>query len=227
MLIPTTLDVDVSDGKAVDDEQQQLPEPEKDEKTVSIPKQPSATAGMWLLTPMWGQSRGNASDFSDMAFYDGGFPLLTTLFKAIKSIKLCSDGDTEYPMFTNYTITFLPEGKVSNPKQAGYVLGVEQKELVLSDLESVKSISLGRRRPPGGGRIYETYISFISVATENNTISVGKSAESQMFYFTVPTGWRFAGFYGRITGTSPLFEKYTNRNRYGINSLGFILASLD
>lgn len=54
MVISTTLDVDVSDGKAVNDngsatrEQEKVSdsEPKKDEKSASVPKQPRETAGM-------------------------------------------------------------------------------------------------------------------------------------------------------------------------------------
>lgn len=142
-------------------------------------ERPSATAGMWLFTPIWGGLDGiKPSDLNDML--DSGFPVETMPFRVIQSIKLRSDGDTENPMFTNYSIEYLHESlsetKVSNPQKAGYVLGVEERDLTVSDLQSLKSASLGRRMRPGGGILY---ISFISVATENKTFLWGNPVSAK------------------------------------------------
>lgn len=74
-----------------------------------------------------------------------------TAFGEIHRIKLLSDSDTENSIFTSYSITYSnpngTESTIRGPLHSGH----EASELVLSRGQSVSSISLGRRRPPGGG----------------------------------------------------------------------------
>ena len=162
-------------------------------KLLTSSKVPSVIAGMWAFAPTWGAANTNKSTFSDWA--DPGFPETTANFKAIKSIKIWSDGDLENPMFRGWDTTYsLADGRVETISNPSISDRTKADEMVLSEDDPVNYISLARRRLPGGG---DYYISCVEMYRRGQVVAVGKIHDTwETWKFGIPKGWRFAGFHG-------------------------------
>jgi len=232
-------EVDSKPDKADEEKNKSSDDDKKDEKPVDdnpivlpITKQPNPLAGMWLFVPLWGAVDSNRATFSD--FNNPSFPKTTTSVGAIKNMKVWSDGDSENPMISGYSITTSNtsgvEATFSNLTSGSNQVTKDEKDFLEEDVY-VRTIYLCRRRPLGepGGKYF---ISFLGFGTTKGTGAwCGKlDTGSDFKAFQIPEGWRFAGLYGSDVyegGTRSIYEAYTNRNRWPINSIGIILAGLE